>query len=226
MKKKVKLLKPKKTDSDLLTYLHHHLGSTLKLGDAVSSKLKVQKLKKSMTISRTGDSSSDAFWLQRGYGRFYRLHVNNEGVTEDVTIDFCKPGKIIFLKEVFKNDVSEEFHFQLAAGAVIVPLEECYASVLNLTELEAARLFGKVMAMDKPESLRRMNFLQLAPRQRYRAFLEHFGAEIEQFFLGKQIACFLKMRPSYLSRIRGEFFRGGSQAITYLQAIFFIMPFV
>jgi|GEM_PF-2248914 len=216
----------KNTVKDFKAYVDHHLGYTTGLKETVCSTLEVQILDKKKTIVHNGKIYTNYLWIQVGYGRFFKLETNSEGVTEDVTIDFCKPGRIIYVKEIFENELSKDFCFQLAAGAVIIPLENGCSSVLNLTELEAANLAAKVMASERPESLKRMEFLQLDPRERYKAFLKYFGTAIEQHFLVKQIACFLKMRPSFLSRLRREFVRMKAEVITYLQTVFFMVEFI
>lgn len=226
MKKDKKCLNSENAVNDLLAYVNNHLGLGIEQEERLYSQLEVLVLKKKKMVAQKGEIYSDSFWLQCGYGRFFKLVTNCEGITEEVTIDFFRPGKIMFVKEVFSNESAKEFHFELASGAVIIPLSEGCSNALHLTELEAAKLSAKVMALDRSESLRRMNFLQLNPRERYTKFLKYFGVGIEQYFLVKQIACVLKMRPSYLSRLRGELLRKGTEALMYLQTVFFISEFV
>jgi CRP-like cAMP-binding protein len=226
MKNNKKCLKSKNAVNDLLAYLSSHLGGTIEFDESIFSILEVQTLVKNKTIAREGEIYLHSFWLHEGYGRFFKLEKNREGITEEVTIDFCRPGEMIFVKEIFKNESCKEFHFQLASGTVIIPFEEDCANALNLTELEAARLIAKIMALDRPEFFRRLYLMQLNPRERYSKFLKYFGAGIEQYFLVKQVAGFLKMRPSYLSRLRGEALKKKADVIMYLQIVFFMVEFI
>lgn len=226
MKNNKKCLKSKNAVKDLLAYLSSHLGGTIEFDVARISTLEVQTLVKNKIIAQEGKIYLNSFWLQKGYGRFFKLEKNSEGITEEVTIDFCRPGEMIFVNEIFKNESCKEFHFELASGAVIIPLEEDCSVALNLSELESAILIAKVMALDRPEFFRRMYLLQLDPRARYNKFLKYFGVGIEQYFLVKQIAGFLKMQPSYLSRLRGEVFKKKADIIMYLQIVFFMAEFI
>lgn len=219
-------LESKNAVNGLFSYLSSHLEGRTEFDESLFSTLEVRTLAKKEIIATDGKVSLNSFWLQKGYGRFFKLRKNSEGITEEVTIDFCKPGKILFIKDIFSNEASKEFHFQLPEGAVIIPLEEGYPEAFNLTELEAVRLIVKIMASERPEYFRRMELMHLRPRERYINFLKYFGVGIELDVLVKQVACFLKMRPSYLSRIRGELSKNNPNAIRYLQTVFFMTAFI
>lgn len=204
MKYKKKCSNSKNAVKDFRAYLTTHLGLETEFNNTSFSKFEVQALTKKKIIAKDGNVYLNSFWLQKGYGRFFKLEINKEGVAEEVTIDFCVPGEMIFVKGIFENESFKDFHFELASGSVIILLEEDYPDTLNLSELEAAKLMVKVMALNLCEQLKRKSLLKRTPKERYKMFLNHFGPHAEHYLLIKQIACYLRLQPSHLSRIRRE----------------------
>ncbi|WP_316818920.1 hypothetical protein [Pedobacter nyackensis] len=216
----------KRGGENLLTYLCRHLGEESKLCEMETPLLEAQTLKKKHTFVKEGELNKNVFWLQSGYGRYFKVKTNEDGVEVEDTIDFCKPGKILFVRECVFLDLPGVFDLQLAAGTVIVPFQKEYFDALELDEAKMIKLINKILARDRPEGMKRMCMLKLRPRERYREFLKFFGNEIEQYFAIKHIASFLGMQPSYLSRLRGEYAKKKSEAKKYLQTVFFIMEFI
>lgn len=220
MKQTKKCMNCKKNEEGLLTYMCRNLGHELKFCEMDVPLPEAQTLDKATTIVMEGDEiNKNIFWLQSGYARYLKVWINDEGIREEDTVDFCRPGKLLFIREC-------AFDLQLAAKTVIIPFPQNYQDALKLDESKVGKLTSKILAKDRPEGLMRMMILKMKPRERYMEFLKFFGVDIEQYFAIKHIASFLGMRPSYLSRLRGEFHKKKTGGKKYLQTVFFIMEFV
>lgn len=226
MKEKKIYFNSKIAARDLLTYLQGHQKDAPEFYNAISPMLQVQTLDKTEMIVREGEVCTNVFWVQMGYGRYFKIITDEDGLTDEETIDFCKPGKMLIINECYFNESPSSFYLQFAAGTVIIPFEKDWFETLKLNSPQATTLASKILALDKPESQRIMRMLKMKPRERYREFLRLFDVDIEQYFAVKHIASFLGMRPSYLSRLRGEYFKNKTEVTKSLQAVFFILSFM
>lgn len=216
----------KKNEEGLLTYLCRHLDDKSKFCETGLPIPGMQTLDKTTTIVKEGEMNKNAFWLQSGYGRYFEVITNKEGIKEEITVDFCKPGKMLFVRECIFFDSPSIFYLQVAAKAVVIPFQQMYFDALKSEGSKVEKLTSRILAKDKPESLMRMIILKMKPRERYSEFLKFYGLDIEQYFAVKHIASFLGMRPSYLSRLRGDYIKKKTGGKKYLQIVFFILEFV
>lgn len=193
----------KNAKKDLLAYLLN-LDHKAQFYDTILSKLQVVKLKKKKVILKEGEISKEAFWLQSGYGRYFRTVTDEDGVTYQETFSFCKPGKIVFIAGSFFNNNPSEFGFELAAESVIIPFsKESYES-LKVRVPEIAFVANRISSLDNKELMKKNHLLNKKSRERYKEFLNFFGIGIQQYFTVKQIANHLGIQRTYLSRLRGE----------------------
>lgn len=192
---------------NLLNYLQSHLDYKPEFEIAILPMLRVRILEKVERIVKQDEVCRTALWLHAGYGRWFAESEDKEGLPVDVTIDFFRHGKILVSGECFFNDSPSLFNVELAAGSVVIDFPRDFYDILKLSVPEAETLATKILAMDRPEGLEKMNMVKRNTRDRYQEFLRMFGPEIEQYFAVKQIASYLAMQPSYLSRIRAERFK-------------------
>jgi hypothetical protein len=192
---------------NLLSYLQSHLNYSREFEIAILPMLKVRTLDKVERIVNQDEVCRTALWLHSGYGRWFEERKDKDGLPVDVTIDFFRHGKILVSGECFFNDFPSLFNVELAAGSVIIDFPRHFYDTLRLTTPEAETLTIKILATDRPEGLEKMNMVRKNTRARYKEFLRIFGPEIEQYFAVKHIASYLAMQPSYLSRIRAEYFK-------------------
>lgn len=211
----------KNAGKDLCNYLHRHLDEKLELCEMLLSTVEVQGLSDITTILEDEKLCKHVFWLQSGYGRYFGVRTNEYGRKIEITVDFCKPGKILFVRDYFLTGQDIKCDLELAAGTVIIPFKMSDIDHLHLDKAEVA-----VLGLEKSENLRRMCMMKMKPRERYQEFLSIFGVEIEQYFAVKDIANYLGMQPSYLSRIRAEYLKNKTGLIKYLQTVFFITAFI
>lgn len=216
----------KNVGEDLCHYLRKHLDEKLELCETAFSSIEIQSLTKITALLAEGNWDKQAFWLQSGYGRYFGVRANEYGREIEVTVDFCKPRKIIFVREYFLTGMAIKCDLQLTAGSVIIPFHIADFDHLQLDGAEVAVFANKIMALEKSENLRRISMMKMKPRERYKEFLRIFGVEIERSFAVKDIADYLGMQPSYLSRLRAEYLKNKTGLIKYLQTVFFITQFI
>lgn len=226
MKEKKNCLNCKKNVCALLSYLSEDLDETYDLCKTICPLLEVQRLDKTTAFAGESVSSKQAFWLQSGYGRYFGIVTNDEGLKEEITIDFCLPGKIFFVKAFIFNEQLIKCNLQFVAGTVIIPIQKKHLVALKPNGLEVAAMAEKLIALERVDSWKRTTILKIKPRERYKAFLRFYSEDITQCFSVKDIANFLGMQPSYLSRLRAEYIRKKTEVINYLQTVFFIVEFV
>lgn len=211
---------------DFLAYLGNYLDINPKIYELISPMLQVRELVKNEVIVNEGEICREAFWLQAGYGRYFKTITDENGVGHDQTIDFCKPGRFLFVSGSFFDESISEFGFELSAGSIIIPFtKNDYDSLIQRCP-EVATIANKILVLDKFEVIRKMDMMKIKPRERYREFLILFEADIEQYFAIKHIANNLGLQPSYLSRLRGEFRKKKSGLTKYLQIVFITLHFI
>ncbi|TKC58450.1 Crp/Fnr family transcriptional regulator [Pedobacter hiemivivus] len=191
--------------NDFLNYLRSFLDYSDAFYSSILPMLEVHTLDKMTVLAAEGEIGTDAFWLQSGYGRYFIRKVDGEGLPLEVTIDFCKPGKVMVIP------VNSNFNLQLARGAVIILLPKDYFERLKLNAPVVEELRNKILDFEKQDFLEKMSMVNMKPREKYQEFLGFFGVEIEQYFAVKHIASYLGMQPSFLSRLRGENFKRKSE---------------
>lgn len=196
----------KAVKGNFLKYLQSYHNYSPELEAAILG-LSVRTLEKVERIVNRGEICRAAIWLHAGYGRWFDECVDEDGIPQDVTIDFFRPGKILVTGEGFFNDFPSLFNVELAAGSVVVDFPKHLYDELKLTAPETETLAAKILATDRPEGLEKIIMVKRKTRDRYREFLRIFGPEIEQYFAVKHVASYLGMQPSYLSRIRAEYFK-------------------
>lgn len=200
----------KNAKKDFLAYLLN-LDHKAQFYEKILSKLSVLKLKKKKVILKEGEISKEAFWLQSGYGRYFRTAIDENGVKYQETFSFCKPGKIVFIAGGFFNDNPSEFGFELAAESVIIPFsKESYES-LKMRVPDIAFLANRISSLNNKELLKKNHLLNRESRERYKKFLNFFGKEIEQCFTGKQIANHLGIQSTYFCRLKKELLKGKTE---------------
>lgn len=189
----------------------NYLNGLLKIGDSfrrsISPMLWVRTFAKKERIVMQGEVCTSSFWLQSGYARCFTEVKDKEGLPFEKTVRFYTPGKIAAIHSSFFNDEPSAFNFELSAGAVVVPFSRSCFDMLQLRAPEAGSLSNNIMAMNDQDELEKTELLGLKQRPRYQEFLRIFGVGIEQHFAIKHIASYLKMNPSFLSRIRSECYR-------------------
>lgn len=216
----------KNAKKDLFAYLHKYLKYNSGFYNLVFPMLEVRKLKKKEVILKEGEVCKQIFWLQSGSGRYFRRATDENGFEYEETIDFCKPGKIVFMGESFFSEEPSKISFELSAEAVIIPFsKECY-EYMSLKRREVLKIINRILASKSEYEMTKNYYLKLKPRNRYQEFLAVFGVEIEQGFKIKQIAVHLALRPSFLSRLRGEYGRKKNGLTKYLQTVFLILQFM
>lgn len=188
----------------LLNYLQSHFDYSPEFEVAILPMLRVRILEKVERIAKQDEVCRTALWLHSGYGRWFAEGKDKEGLPVDMTVDFFRHGKILVNGGCFLNESPSLFNVELAAGSVVVDFPRDFYDTFKLSAPEAEKLAIKILAMDKPEGLEKMNMVKRNTRDRYQEFLRMFGFEIEQYFAVKHIASYLAMQPSYLSRIRAE----------------------
>lgn len=208
---------------DLLAYLKERLDDSTGFYETIGPMLQVQHFDKAKIIAKAGEMGLVAFWLQLGYARCFTTSVNEEGLPQEKTTDFCSPNKILVITESFFGGMPSKFNVQLSAGAVVVPFPRHAFDFLKSMAPGVEALANKILALDKPEGQEKTIMQGMKPRERYREFLRFFGVEIEQYFAIKHIASYLNMTPTFLSRLRGELYKNKTGLKKYLQTIFLIL---
>lgn len=193
--------------NDFLNYLRSFLDYSDAFYTTILPRLEVHTLEKMTMLVAEGGIYTDGFWLQAGYGRYFTNKTDEEGLPYEITADFCKPGKIMVVPECLFNGSTSNFNLQLARGSIVIPLPNEHFESLKLNAPEVEELGNKILALDNQGCLEKMKMLKMKPREKYREFLRIFGVEIEQYFAVKHVANYLGMRPSFLSRLRGENFK-------------------
>lgn len=188
----------------LLTYLNGHLNLSQEFNDALRRVLGAETLTAKLDVVKCGEVCVTANWIERGYARFFKRVADDNGILTDVTIDFCRWGKILVIPECFFNGQPCGYNAEIPKGSVIVPFSKNCFDTFKLSAPEAESLANKILSLERTESLEKRELMKMKPRPRYDAFLRIFGREIEQYFAVKQIASYLGMQPSYLSRLRSE----------------------
>jgi len=192
---------------NFISYLNGRSIASDNLRKNISPMLGVRILDKKERIVNQGEVCTSSFWLQSGYGRCFVIVKDKEGLPFEKTIKFFGQGKIASINSAFFNGEPCDFNFELSAGAVVVPFSRSCFEKLKLNVPEAGDLANSIMAMEWLEDLEQRELLRLKQRIRYQEFLRVFGVEIEQHFAIKHIASYLKLNPSFLSRIRSECYR-------------------
>ncbi len=192
---------------NFLKYLRSYLNYSPQFEAAILPMLTVRILEKVERIVNRDEVCRAALWLHAGYGRWFDEYVDKDGISMDVTIDFFRPGKILVTGEGFFNDFPSLFNVELAAGSVVIDFPRHLYDELKLIAPETETLATKILATDRSEGLEKIIMVKRKTRDRYREFLRIFGPEIEQYFAVKHIASYLGMQPSYLSRLRAEYFK-------------------
>nr|WP_199079132.1 Crp/Fnr family transcriptional regulator [Pedobacter sp. ASV19] len=206
--------------SHLLDYLNDHLQLSSTFNVTIGPMLKVRTLFQKERIVEVGQLAETAFWVEKGYGRYFIKVKDREGLPMEVTIDFCKPRKILVISECFFNDQLCTYYVEMAKGSVIVPFSRSHFDMLKWSAPEAEALANRILSLEKLESLERMEMLKMKPRDRYQEFLRIFGVGVEQFVAIKDIASYLGMMPTYLSRLRGEANGGTKRKVSVV--LFFV----
>lgn len=189
---------------DFCCYMRANLDEKFAGCETVFPSFEVRTLSKVTAILKDPKAYNHVFWLQSGYGRYFALTTNEEGATIEVTADFCKAGELHIIKDCFLNGQTIKCKLQLAPGTVIIPFQKKYFDDLKLNGSEIAVIANKIIGLEKSQNLKRIWMIKMKPRDRYQEFLRLFGSQIEQCFAVKDIANYLGMQPSFLSRLRAE----------------------
>jgi CRP-like cAMP-binding protein len=192
---------------DFMSYFNESLVVNDNIRSGISPMLWVRKFGKKERIVMPGEICTTSFWLQSGYGRCFVITNDKEGLPFEKTIKFFGQGKIAAIHSSFFNEEPCDFYFELSAGAVVVPFSRSCFETLKLNVPEIGDLANNIMAREETEHLEKMELIGLKARERYQEFLKIFGVEIEQHFAIKHIASYLKIPPSFLSKIRSELYR-------------------
>ncbi|WP_316793540.1 hypothetical protein [Pedobacter frigoris] len=192
--------------------LLENLGGLMDLTDGFYSgilpMLKHQSSCKVLKVANAGDICKTAYWIDSGYGRFYRV-VYQDGVRTEVTFKFFMPGSIMVIPECFFNGQPCDYYADFTKNAVVIPFTADNFSTLKLTASEAEELANKVLSLSNPGSNKKNEMLNLKPTPRYEKFLEVFGKESTRYCKVKDIASFLLIVPQTLSKIRARIKRRG-----------------
>jgi hypothetical protein len=193
-------------EGNLLIYLKSKMQAELTeaFNTNITPMLKGRTLNQLWTFSQPGDISGTAVWIDRGYGRVYKISPDMEGLPFEHTIDFFKPKRIMLDPAGFFNGIPGDCYMEIARDAAIVPFTSDNFKLLKLSAPEAATLANNILADDKADGYEKMLMLKMKPRARYKEFIRIFGVEIHQHFDAKDIASYLNMTPPFLSRLRGE----------------------
>jgi hypothetical protein len=73
---------------DFLAYLNSYLDINPKIYDVISRMLQVRELGKNEVIVNKGETCREAFWLQSGYGRHFKIIRKKSGLTKYLQIVF------------------------------------------------------------------------------------------------------------------------------------------
>jgi CRP-like cAMP-binding protein len=194
---------------NLLNYLNGQGNLSDEFNIVIGPMLKDDCLAAKLLVAEPGNVCQTAYWIEKGYARFYMKCRDEEGVEIEETIDFCGPGKILVISECFFRDEPCQYYVEIAKDSVIVPFSRVNFEILKLTAPEAEALANNILSSINTERIWKMKILKMKPRQRYAEFLKAYGMEIMQYFKVKQVASYLNMCPKYLSRVRGGIKRRG-----------------
>lgn len=210
---------------NLCNYLHESLDRS-EFCETVLPLLEVQRFEKMTAVLEESLAPNHAFWLQSGHARYFIVNTNSEGEKKEVTVEFCEPGKILFVRDCFLDGQMKKCTLQFAAGTVIIPLKKAHFVNLKWDVSEFASFAFKMMTSIESEKFKRTIMMKMKPRDKYKECLRIFGVDIELSFAAKHIASYLGMQPSYLSRLRAESLKNKIEVRKYLQIVFFIMGFI
>jgi CRP-like cAMP-binding protein len=189
---------------NLLKYLNNSTPLSNLFIDKISPMLAGQVLTKRFQMVLEGKVADVAYWLDKGYAKFYKIDHDSDGIPFKRTIDICKPGKILVDCGGFFNDLPSGCFIEIAANSVIVPFAKSDFFQLEGVLSEANTLASKILALEIMENRAKADILRLKPRERYEGMITFFGEAVTQYVTGKDIAQYLSICPKYLSRLRGE----------------------
>jgi len=186
----------------LFDYLEHYHPLTEAFRRQLEEKLAVEEFDATAVVLQEGEIADKAWWIQRGYARGYYEVTDDLGNSKQVTVGFWKPGVILTVSDSFFNRTPALHRVEFAARSQTLCIS--YEQFRELAaETEAANeLAVKLTSAHYTETLDRSELLKLSPEDRYRQFLDYYGAAIEQCFYLRDIASFLDMAQETLSRLR------------------------
>jgi hypothetical protein len=151
----------------------------------------------------SGEVSTIASWMPAGYARaFINVPGKEPWETKEVTTGFWKAGELMVIKDSFFLQKPSSHCLEFAAGTVLRSISYDALQVMKLKTIETYELIAKILADEYTKLAERVTFLRMTAKQRYAAFIEHFGAKIEQHFELRAIASYLDMDPTTLSILR------------------------
>jgi len=186
---------------NLLAYLNNEMELSVMFNSTIAPMLKAERVLKTRQLLKRGDTARTAYWLERSYGRAYRLEITDDGLETQRTVEFYKPGEIMVDAAGFFSDVVSDCCIEVAAGSVLVPFRKEDFALLKLSAPETGALAKRILAKQGSNYVEKMAMLRLPCEERVARFKELFGIQVWHAFAQKHIASYLGMTPEHLSRL-------------------------
>jgi CRP-like cAMP-binding protein len=171
------------------------------VAETIVKHFEYKEIPKNTFLLKEGKPCNEYYFLVNGFARAFIYDVDGN----DVTTMFYTPNNMMCeLSSFFKRIPSAEN---------IQTLTDCSLLVINFNELQTVfhsiqqfREFGRLVLVNAYSNLkqRMLNNLQCSAEQRYKQLIET-NSEIFQHAQLKQIATYLGITDTSLSRIRKEF---------------------
>lgn len=192
------------TVKNLMSFLQSNGSLTEKFIAQIQPMLQGYAVERDHEIILAGEVCETAYWIDSGCAVFFKRELNDEGIMEEEVVDFCCAGEILVIGDCFFGGLPSMYFVKILKGSRIVPFTTINFITLLSHAPEAESLAKNIMALEKQKTQRKTEILRAKPAERHKAFLKVFGEEILQYVSAKDIASFLGLSESALSRFKSK----------------------